>query len=148
MCPVTQLPGATRQAGCRYELLTHTRIFPRLQDRRAIVDCLTGRALLPWEDLARSSELEQMKGLKRSVLACLSRDPGKRPTTELLLRRCAADQTVHTSSDAALAAINHTLWRLMSMLLGMQEACCTRCSAQGLCSAGALWCVALWCVVC
>lgn len=78
--------------GCRYELLTHTRVFPRLTDRQAIIDCLAGRALLPWEDPARSGELDMMKGLRRSVLACLSRDPAKRPTTELLLRRCVCPQ--------------------------------------------------------
>ena len=68
------------------------------------MDALAGRAQLPWEDPAQSPALEAMKGLKRSVLACLSRDPAKRPTSDLLLRRCAPPAYAHALTNGVRAS--------------------------------------------
>jgi hypothetical protein len=72
---------------CSYELLLNCRLFPSTLSRREITDQLAGRKLFPWEDPAQQGELDKMKGLKRSVLRCLSRDPRQRPTSDLLLKR-------------------------------------------------------------
>lgn len=50
-----------------------------------ICDQITGRAQLPWEsDATKRKRLLQLKQLKPSVLACLSRNPADRPTVEEL----------------------------------------------------------------
>lgn len=72
---------------CRYELLTGKALFPRGSNKGTICAQLAGRQPLPWEDPTRQAELDHMKGLKRSVLRCLSRNPSQRPTSDLLIRR-------------------------------------------------------------
>jgi hypothetical protein len=84
-------------SSCRYELLLGQRLFSSLSSRRDVANQLSGREMLPWEDPARQHELNKMKGLKRSVLRCLSRNPRHRPTSDLLLKRC-----VHILSSACI----------------------------------------------
>jgi hypothetical protein len=74
----------------RYELLTGSPAFPRMASKSSICDQLAGRQPLPWEYPASSEDLEKMKGLKRSVLCCLNRNPASRPTSEILLTKCVA----------------------------------------------------------
>lgn len=69
-----------------FELLTGQRIFAPAESEQSIRDRLMGRAPLPWEDELRSTALiSKLKGLKRSVLKCLSREPRERPTSRELL---------------------------------------------------------------
>lgn len=68
-----------------YELLTRSRAFPSGMAQQDICDQITGRAMLPWENEAtKRKRLLQLKQLKPSVLACLSRNPAERPTAEEL----------------------------------------------------------------
>jgi serine/threonine protein kinase len=69
-----------------YELLTRSRTFSRSLSRHEIRDQITGRVPLPWEGPGRQPRLRQLRILKRTVLACLARDPQRRPTAETLLR--------------------------------------------------------------
>lgn len=69
-----------------YELLTRSRTFSRSLSRHEIRDQIAGRAPLPWEGEGRQPRLQQLRILKRTVLACLARDPKRRPTAETLLR--------------------------------------------------------------
>jgi serine/threonine protein kinase len=69
-----------------FELLTGQRIVVPAESEQSIRDRLMGRAPLPWEDELRSASLlSKLKGLKRSVLKCLSREPRERPTSPELL---------------------------------------------------------------
>ena len=91
---------------CRYELLTGAPVFARFMPRSAILDQLSGRAPFPWEDPARAADLDRMKGLKRSVLRCLSRDPRRRPTSDQLIQRCGAvPSPLRCAQCAARAAL-------------------------------------------
>jgi Protein kinase domain len=64
-----------------FELLTRSRVFPPFNDRRDdMVAKLLGRGKLPWEEEGAAKQvLPQLRALKRSVLACLARDPARRP---------------------------------------------------------------------
>jgi serine/threonine protein kinase len=69
-----------------FELLTNERVFPTEASDAEIISALRGHAL-PWEAAApgREGRCEKLRGLKRAVLACLDRDPSRRPTAESLL---------------------------------------------------------------
>lgn len=78
-----------------YEMLTGERTFPvfdvssgdQLSSNTAQA-ALAGRAKLPWEGEGAEIEgrLQKLRGLRRTVLKCLDRQAGKRPTAEALLR--------------------------------------------------------------
>eukprot|EP00892_Ulva_mutabilis_P008634 jgi/Ulvmu1/6142/UM277_0001.1 len=70
-----------------FELLTGERICAT-QNVSAVQDALAGRSLLPWEGSGANTEqqLGKLRGLRRSVLRCLQRDPTKRPTAAALVR--------------------------------------------------------------
>jgi serine/threonine protein kinase len=74
-----------------YELLTDEPLFQSGRDsEQTIMDRLTGRSPLPWEDgwhedEERTRKLRQLRMLRRSLLQCLSRDARARPTSEELL---------------------------------------------------------------
>jgi hypothetical protein len=70
-----------------FELLTEMRVFaPFSISREDMVDTLRGNQALPWEDQQSAQVLlPRLRVLKRSILACLERDPSKRPkSTEVL----------------------------------------------------------------
>ena len=85
------------------ELLTRARVFPRHVSIEEVERQLLEGAPLPWEDAATRPELAAaLKGLKRSVLACLARDPAARPTAlELHGQWCGLfEQTTGATSDS------------------------------------------------
>ena len=69
------------------ELLTRTTVFPRFQNSRdEVVTKVLGQGLLPWEDSETAGQLlPQLRALKRSVLACLARNPAERPSCKQVL---------------------------------------------------------------
>ena len=73
------------------ELLTRTTVFPRFQySRDEVVTKVLGQGQLPWEDSETAGQLlPQLRALrcalKRSVLACLARDPAERPSCKQVL---------------------------------------------------------------
>eukprot|EP00892_Ulva_mutabilis_P000505 jgi/Ulvmu1/10455/UM063_0010.1 len=76
-----------------YELLTGERAFPAdgltaAEAEKKAQDAIAGRTQLPWEALSDGAKerLGKMRGLKRTVLRCLERDPAKRPSAEALLK--------------------------------------------------------------
>ena len=76
-----------------FELLTGERAFPvegmsAAEAEKAAQDAIAGRKPLPWEVLSEGAKerLGKMRGLKRTVLRCLERDPAKRPGAEALLK--------------------------------------------------------------
>ena len=50
-------------------------------------EAIAGRALLPWEGSSEATQLrlEKLRGLKRTVMRCLDRDPANRPTAAALV---------------------------------------------------------------
>lgn len=69
-----------------YELLTDTSAFPMGTSASAVCDQITGRQPLPWEDPEQGdARLSKLRMLRRSLSACLSRDPAERPTSSGLL---------------------------------------------------------------
>eukprot|EP00892_Ulva_mutabilis_P002495 jgi/Ulvmu1/12246/UM086_0037.1 len=73
-----------------YELLTQHHPFPPKATRASVRAQIAGRDKLPWEredDPQRARDMDMLRGLKRSVMLCLDRDPEKRPTAEKLLWR-------------------------------------------------------------
>ena len=69
-----------------FELLTRRRTFPYGTQREEIFDRIAGRAALPWECPAGAPyRAAALRGLRRSVMLCLSRDPNMRPSAERLL---------------------------------------------------------------
>ena len=76
-----------------YELLTGERAFPvyavsSAEQQNSAQAALAGRTKLPWEGTGVETEaqLQKLRGLRRTVLKCLDRQPDKRPTAEALLR--------------------------------------------------------------
>jgi serine/threonine protein kinase len=69
-----------------FELLTNTRVFSPAATDEEIMAALRGRSL-PWEVGAEGHAecCEKLRGLKRAVLACLDREPSRRPTAASLL---------------------------------------------------------------
>lgn len=69
------------------ELLAGRRAFAGTASREAIVAQVTGDTPLPWEPPSATAPelLRRLRVLKRSVLACLARDPAARPTAEAVL---------------------------------------------------------------
>lgn len=69
-----------------FELLTRSRVFaPFEAPAGAIMDALAGRRELPWEGPQRGELLRELRGLRRSVLACLDRDAARRPSSAAVL---------------------------------------------------------------
>jgi serine/threonine protein kinase len=69
-----------------YELLCSSQTFPYGTKREVIFDQISGRSLLPWEDPRTADHRAVMlRGLRRSVMMCLNRDPEMRPSAERLL---------------------------------------------------------------
>jgi serine/threonine protein kinase len=69
-----------------YELLAGRRAFARNLGRAAITAQLTGAAPLPWEDERfEFRAARELRALRPSVLACLQRDPARRPSAVRLL---------------------------------------------------------------
>ena len=75
-----------------FELLTGERAFP--VDNICAAECeslaqeaIAGRALLPWEGSSQATQqrLRKLRGLKRTVIRCLDRDPANRPTAAALV---------------------------------------------------------------
>lgn len=52
----------------------------------AALDAISGRSQLPWEQAEAGPQLEKLRGLKRTVLRCLERDPARRPSAQALLK--------------------------------------------------------------
>ena len=82
----------TRFVGARaklaFELFTKTRVFvPFDTGAGEVVDQLMGVKPLPWEGPRREELVAKLQILKRTVLACLSRDAAKRPSAAALLGR-------------------------------------------------------------
>ena len=63
-----------------YELLSGVRAFEMMTEED-IVDRLCGRKSLLWEETGpdAAARLSKLGALKRTVLACLQRDPAQRP---------------------------------------------------------------------
>ena len=71
-----------------FELLNNEPVFPPIvSTRETIWAQLCGREVLPWEDGAaqQAVKLSQLRGLKRTILQCLQRQPAERPTAEQVL---------------------------------------------------------------
>ena len=68
-----------------FELLTGAALFPHGESRTAAMGKLAGRGALPWEAADRAPKLAMLKRLKGTVLACLERDPAKRPSAQALV---------------------------------------------------------------
>lgn len=70
-----------------FELLTGERVFPYAAARPDILSAIAGRSPLPWEEGAPGAAAlrARMRGLKRTVLQCLRRDPAMRPPAAELL---------------------------------------------------------------
>lgn len=69
-----------------FELLCSTHAFPYGTKRETICDQISGRALLPWElPEVVVAQRPLLRGLRRTVLLCLSRDPARRPSAARLL---------------------------------------------------------------
>lgn len=93
-----------------YELLTRARVFPPRLTRSEVRDQITGRAPLPWEDPEHRAEgLKQLRILKRTVLACLSREAKNRPTADRLLRSWNRLFDTFTSGSGAVGANTNDL---------------------------------------
>eukprot|EP00892_Ulva_mutabilis_P005985 jgi/Ulvmu1/3759/UM175_0006.1 len=74
-----------------FELLTGERAFPAVNygddTEQPAQEAIAGRALLPWEgsDGPTAERLEKLRGLRRTVLRCLDREPAKRPSAAALV---------------------------------------------------------------
>jgi len=67
-----------------FELLTNSRAFPIGTTRQAITDQVLGREAAPWEQNPRAVGAA-LRGMRKSVLWCLQRDPKRRPTSAQLV---------------------------------------------------------------
>jgi hypothetical protein len=69
-----------------YELLTGQRTFPFGTTKEQVFDQISGRSLLPWEDPGgHAQRVAALRGLRRSIMLCLSRDSAARPSADRLL---------------------------------------------------------------
>ena len=67
-----------------YELLTNSRAFGMGSTRANVMAQVLGREAAPWEQAPRAVGAT-LRGLRRSVMACLQRDPEQRPTAAQLV---------------------------------------------------------------
>lgn len=74
-----------------FELLTGEKAFPACvwpgaQSRQPIQDAIAGRSPLPWEEGGETAKrrMVKLRGMQRTVMLCLERDPSKRPSAEAL----------------------------------------------------------------
>ena len=75
-----------------FELLTGERAFfthstsPQ-ESNSATQEAIAGRVPLPWEgpNEATQQRLEKLRGLRRTVMRCLERDPARRPSSAALV---------------------------------------------------------------
>lgn len=91
-----------------YELLTGDQDFlaqgfPSEDRKQTTLDAIAGRVPLPWEEGSHGVQdrLVKLKGMRRTVLSCLDRNPSKRPTAASLQRAWghAFDQITNTSTQ-------------------------------------------------
>lgn len=73
-----------------FELITGEQAFPEegmdpTSARHGMLSALAGRAQLPWERPDAEPHLAKLRGLRRTVMRCLSRDPQRRPSSQALL---------------------------------------------------------------
>ena len=75
-----------------FELLTGERAFSihnmdTTESEQAAQEAIAGRVPLPWEGTSEGAQerLEKLRGMRRTVLRCLERDPAERPTAAALL---------------------------------------------------------------
>lgn len=69
-----------------FELLTGMRAFPPQADRSDVLPYMAGSKHLPWEAPDKVFVLRKLGVLRRTVLACLARNPQDRPTSTAVLR--------------------------------------------------------------
>ena len=69
-----------------FELLTGERAFPThsmspVEANSAAQEAIAGRVPLPWEGTSEKTQLrlKKLRGLRRTVMQCLERDPASRP---------------------------------------------------------------------
>ena len=69
-----------------FELLTGQPAFPRGTPTSEVRDRILGVSHLPWEtEAGRTRRVPELRFLRRSVAACLDREPQQRPTSAALL---------------------------------------------------------------
>eukprot|EP00892_Ulva_mutabilis_P005913 jgi/Ulvmu1/3694/UM017_0111.1 len=75
-----------------FELLTGDHAFPThnmsaAEAEHAAREAIAGRAALPWEGDSQETRerLDALRGMRRTVLRCLERDPAKRPSAAALV---------------------------------------------------------------
>jgi serine/threonine protein kinase len=69
-----------------FELLSRSRAFPAGTSKEAITSQLFGQQALPWEEGGSgNAELSKLRGLRKSVLRCLSRNPESRMSAAQLV---------------------------------------------------------------
>lgn len=75
-----------------FELLAGERAFPvdglpSAETEQAAKDAIMGRTPLPWEALSdgANERLGRLRGMRRTVLRCLDRDPAERPSAQALV---------------------------------------------------------------
>lgn len=69
-----------------FELLTGTRVFSAQADRAEVLPYMSGARPLPWEAPGKATLARKLGSLRRTVLACLSRNPQDRPSSTDVLR--------------------------------------------------------------
>lgn len=74
-----------------FELLTGERVFNHVgvdpaSARLEILAALAGRHQLPWERADAAQRLSKLRGLRRTVMRCLSRHPSQRPSARALVQ--------------------------------------------------------------
>lgn len=69
-----------------FELLTGTRVFAAQAGRTEMLPFMSGAQPLPWEVPGKTGVLRKLGVLRRTVLACLARDPRERPSSAEVLR--------------------------------------------------------------
>lgn len=69
-----------------FELLTGTRVFSAQADRTEVLPYMSGARPLPWEAPGKAPLVRKLGSLRRTVLACLARDPQDRPSSMAVLR--------------------------------------------------------------
>jgi serine/threonine protein kinase len=113
-----------------FELLTRSRAFPPGLPRERICAQLAGREPLPWEDPAQQEPLlRRLRGLRRSVLSCLDREPDARPSAAAVLGLWTS---IFRASTGASVPVNSGKDPAVSRFAGCTEAPVTAETARSL----------------